>query len=250
MFGNSLSFTYRGILLCPHWCFTIRSFRSTHRLRVRPEVMATTSESKYSETDEKSTSSVDEEREPSPQAGWKALFGFTTTSHIAILISALASAAAAAAILPIFSVIYGLVFGAYSDYGSGKVNGDQLMSTVTRLSLIMTGVAAANWVFNSIFFSLFLLFGELQAKSARNRMFDVLIRKDIEWFDRRESGIAALLPTIQTYVKDYWSASMRLKFSDIFAISSCQSPRHLVRESSASLRQLQLWVLRSTFPGA
>jgi ATP-binding cassette subfamily B (MDR/TAP) protein 1 len=71
--------------------------------------MTTTSESKFSETDEKSTSSVDEEQEPTPQAGWKALFSFTTTSHIAILISALASAAAAAAILPIFSVIYGLV---------------------------------------------------------------------------------------------------------------------------------------------
>ncbi|OSS46041.1 hypothetical protein B5807_08128 [Epicoccum nigrum] len=164
--------------------------------------MATTSESKFSYTEEKSTSSVDEEQESTSQAGWKALFGFTTTSHIAVLISALASAAAAAAILPIFSVIYGLVFGAYSDYGSGKVNGDQLMSTVTRLSLIMTGVAAANWVFNSIFFSLFLLFGELQAKSARNRMFDVLIRKDIEWFDRRECGIAALLPTIQTHIRN------------------------------------------------
>lgn len=141
-----------------------------------------------------------EEQQYESQVGWKVLFGFTTTSHILVLISALASAAVAAAILPIFSILYGLVFGAYSDYGAGKVDGDQLLSQVTRLCLIMTGVAAANWVLNSIFFFLFLLFGELQAKSVRKRIFDVLIRKDIEWFDMRESGIAAFLPTVQTWV--------------------------------------------------
>jgi ATP-binding cassette subfamily B (MDR/TAP) protein 1 len=93
--------------------------------------------------------------------------------------------------------MYGRVFGAYSDYGAGKTNGDELLSEITRLCVIMTGIAAASWVLNSVFFFLFLLFGELQAKSARTRIFDVLIRKDITWYDMRESGIAAFLPTIQ-----------------------------------------------------
>lgn len=159
--------------------------------------MATRRESEAQEKNEKLLVQADEEQRYASQVGWRALFGFTTTSHIAILISALASAAAAAATLPVFSVIYGLVFGAYSDYGAGRVDGDELLSEVTRLCIIMTGVAAASWVLNSIFFFLFLLFGELQAKSARNRIFSVLIRKDMEWFDLRESGIAAFLPTIQ-----------------------------------------------------
>lgn len=159
--------------------------------------MATTSESEQSEKKEKSTTQADEEQEYASRVGWTALFGFTTTSHIAVLISAFASAAAAAATLPIFSIIYGLIFGAYSDYGGEEINGDELLSEVNGLCLIMTGIAAANWILNSIFFFLFLLFGELQAKSARTRVFDVLIRKDMAWFDMRESGIAAFLPTIQ-----------------------------------------------------
>ncbi|KAF3004084.1 hypothetical protein E8E13_003217 [Curvularia kusanoi] len=164
--------------------------------------MALLSDSNLSETKEEPDNPADEGHQSTSQVGWKALFGFTTTSHIAVLISSLLSAAAAAAILPIFSVIYGLVFGAYSDYGTGEVNGDQLMREVTRLCLIMTGIAAANWVLNSIFFFLFLLFGELQAQSARNRVFEVLIRKDLEWFDMSESGITALLPTIQTHIRN------------------------------------------------
>lgn len=159
--------------------------------------MATPAPSDHSGKDEKVTTQADDEQQYAAQVGWKALFGFTTTSHIAVLISALASAAAAAATLPIFSIMYGRIFGAYSDYGAGKTNGDELLSEITRLCVIMTGIAAASWVLNSVFFFLFLLFGELQAKSARTRIFDVLIRKDITWYDMREGGIAAFLPTIQ-----------------------------------------------------
>ncbi|KAJ4413300.1 ATP-dependent permease [Didymella pomorum] len=164
--------------------------------------MATPAPSDRSGKDEQITTQADDEQEYAAQVGWKALFGFTTTSHIAVLISALASAAAAAATLPIFSIMYGRIFGAYSDYGAGKTDGDELLSEITRLCVIMTGIAAASWVLNSAFFFLFLLFGELQAKSARTRIFDVLIRKDITWYDMRESGIAAFLPTIQMQIRD------------------------------------------------
>lgn len=159
--------------------------------------MAKNPESDDFEKEENESTQTDEEQEYVSYVGWKALFGFTTTSHIVVLIGALASAAAAAATLPVFSIIYGLVFGAYSDYGAGNVDGTELLSEVTRLCSIMTGIAAVSWVLNSISFCFFLLFGELQAKSARTRVFDVLIRKDMAWFDTRESGIAAFLPTIQ-----------------------------------------------------
>ncbi|KAF3035452.1 hypothetical protein E8E12_005564 [Didymella heteroderae] len=164
--------------------------------------MATLTPSDHSEKDEKVTTQANGEQEYSTQVRWKALFGFATTSHIAVLICALASAAAAAATLPIFSIMYGRIFGAYSDYGAGKTNGDELLSEITRLCVMMTGIAAASWVLNSVFFFLFLLFGELQAKSARIRIFDVLIRKDITWFDMCEIGIAAFLPTIQMHIRD------------------------------------------------
>ncbi|KAH6620358.1 P-loop containing nucleoside triphosphate hydrolase protein [Boeremia exigua] len=164
--------------------------------------MAANSDSRQSEEVEKIATQADEEQRYAEQIGWKALFAFTTNSHLVVLISALASAAVAATTLPIFSVLYGLVFGAYSDYGAGKFDGDKLLSEVSRLCLILTGIAAANWVLNSIFFFLFLFFGELQAKSARTRIFKVLLQKDMSWFDMRDSGIAAFLPTIQMHIRD------------------------------------------------
>lgn len=124
----------------------------------------TNPESDQPETQEETISHDHEEQEYALQLGWKALFGFTTTSHIAVLISALASATVAAATLPVFSIIYGLIFGAYSDYGAGKVDGDELLSEVTRLCVIMTGVAAASWILNSIFFFLFLLLANCKPK--------------------------------------------------------------------------------------
>lgn len=164
--------------------------------------MATAPGSNHSREEEetkkrKTTPQDDEEQLYASKLGWKALFGFTTSAHITVLISAFLSAAVAAATLPVFSIIYGLVFGAYSDYGAGKFDGQTLLDKVSRLCVIMAGVAAASWILNSIFFFLFLLFGELQAKSGRIRIFKALIRKDMAWFDMRESGIAAFLPTIQ-----------------------------------------------------
>ncbi|KAF1934364.1 uncharacterized protein M421DRAFT_51098 [Didymella exigua CBS 183.55] len=164
--------------------------------------MATTAQSDHSGIDEKVTTKADDEEQYALQVGWKALFGFTTSSHVAVLISALTSAAAAAATLPIFSIMYGRIFGAYANYGAGKSNGDELLSEISRLCVIITGVAAASWILNSIFFFLFLFFGELQAKSARTRIFNVMIRKDMAWYDMRESSVAAFLPTIQMQIRD------------------------------------------------
>jgi ATP-binding cassette subfamily B (MDR/TAP) protein 1 len=141
---------------------------------------------------------TEEESECASKMGWKVLFIFTTRKHLPVLASAILTAAIGAATLPVFSVLYGLIFSSYAEYGAGSTNGDELLRDVTRSCLILTGVATVNWVTNSAFFFFMLIFGELQAKSARTRIFDVLIRKDMAWFDLRDSGIAAFLPTIQT----------------------------------------------------
>jgi ATP-binding cassette subfamily B (MDR/TAP) protein 1 len=53
------------------------------------------------------------------------------------------------------------------------------------------------WFANSVYFTLFLTFGELQARSAREKIFNTLLKKDLEWYDTRENGIAAFLPSLQ-----------------------------------------------------
>jgi ATP-binding cassette subfamily B (MDR/TAP) protein 1 len=146
----------------------------------------------------KQTGSQDnEEQQYVLQVGWKALFGFTTRKHLPIFTGAMLSALVAAATLPVFAVIYGLIFRDYTDFGAGKLDSNALRSSVTRYCLILTGIASINWTANSIYFFFFLTFGELQARSARNRIFDALMSKDMAWYDTRETGTAAFLPAIQ-----------------------------------------------------
>jgi ATP-binding cassette subfamily B (MDR/TAP) protein 1 len=160
--------------------------------------MAANSSTNGSVVKDDTTIQAEEEQQYASQMDWGVLFTFTTKKHLPIMLGAILTAAVSAATLPVFSIIYGLIFGSYADYGAGNINGDELLRDVSRYCLILTGVATANWIMNSTSFFFMLVFGELQAKSARTRVFDVLIRKDITWFDLRESGIAAFLPTIQS----------------------------------------------------
>jgi ATP-binding cassette subfamily B (MDR/TAP) protein 1 len=146
---------------------------------------------------EKPSAQATEEQQYVLQVGWKALFGFTTKKHLPICSGAMLFAIIASATLPIFAVIYGLIFRDYTDYGAGKKGSDDLRSSVTRYCLILTGIASLNWVANSFYLFFFLTFGELQARSARHRIFDALLRKDMAWYDTRETGIAAFLPAVQ-----------------------------------------------------
>jgi ATP-binding cassette subfamily B (MDR/TAP) protein 1 len=159
--------------------------------------MALHSASDTSDEHPKITSRTIKEEQYILQAGWKALFGFTTKKHLPILFGAVLSAAIAAATLPAFSIIYGLIFRAYTEYGTGNLDSEALRSSVTRYCLILTSIASLNWIVNSFYFFFFLTFGELQARGARNRVFDALIRKDMTWYDTRETSVAALLPTVQ-----------------------------------------------------
>ncbi|KAI4946954.1 hypothetical protein J4E86_008577 [Alternaria arbusti] len=113
------------------------------------------------------------------------------------LLGGIAMASVAALSMPAFAILYGLVFGQYTSYGEGSISSSQLMSNMARFCVILTALATLNWIANSFYYLFFLMFGELQARSARNRIFDALIKKDMAWFDTREDGIAAFLPTVQ-----------------------------------------------------
>jgi ATP-binding cassette subfamily B (MDR/TAP) protein 1 len=140
---------------------------------------------------------ADEEQKYMSHVGWKGLFSFMTRNHLPILSGALLSAVIAAASLPIFAIMYGLIFRLYTDYGAGKIDSNALRDRVTTHCLILTGIASLNWLANSFCFFFFLTFGELQARSARYQIFNTLIHKDMVWYDTRTTGIAAFLPTVQ-----------------------------------------------------
>jgi ATP-binding cassette subfamily B (MDR/TAP) protein 1 len=129
--------------------------------------------------------------------GWKVLFGFTTRKHLPIALGALLIAIVAAVTLPAMAVLFGMIFRQFADYGSGKISGSTLLDNASTYCIYLTAVCAVCWFANSVYFTLFLTFGELQARSAREKIFNTLLKKDLEWYDTRENGIAAFLPSLQ-----------------------------------------------------
>lgn len=131
------------------------------------------------------------------KVGWKVLFSFITTRHVPVVLCGLLSTTVAALTMPAFAVLYGLVFGQYTMYGAGSTDSHTLMVNMTRYCIILAGICTLNWIANSFQYSCFLTFSELQGRSARNRTFEALIKKDMAWFDTRETGTAAFLSTVQ-----------------------------------------------------
>lgn len=160
--------------------------------------MATSTTSKATDEQKEVHAEDDDHHEVIQEMGWKVLFGFTTRKHLPVAFSALVIAIVAAVTLPAMAVLYGLISRELANYGSGKISGTVLLQNVSTLCIYLTAVCAVCWFANSIYFALFLAFGELQARSARERIFKTLLRKDLEWYDTRENGIAAFLPSLQS----------------------------------------------------
>ncbi|KAF2476461.1 P-loop containing nucleoside triphosphate hydrolase protein [Lindgomyces ingoldianus] len=144
----------------------------------------------------------EEEQEFMRRVGWKALFGFMMQKHLPVLCIAAFCAAIAALILPAMSVIHGLLFRQFASFASGNTTGTVMLQNVSRYCVYLTTLATLNWLANSIYFTTILTFGELQARSARIRIFNNLLGKDMEWYDNRESGVAALVPGVQMQIRD------------------------------------------------
>lgn len=150
------------------------------------------------DTCEHKKTTEEEENELIRRVGWKALLSFTTRKHIPILCLAFFCATVAALTLPAFAVVYGLVFRQFASFGSGQMTGPELLRNASKYCTYLTALAAINWFANSIYFASYLTFGELQASSARNRVYKALLQKDMAWYDMRKSGITAFLPSVQS----------------------------------------------------
>jgi len=140
--------------------------------------------------------------EESATAPWRALFFFTIKSNLPILISGTAFSIIAGASAPISAWIQGKIFESFSLLGAGQLTGDQLYNENRKYVLYFVALAGATWLVNTGEFACWMSFGELQAKSARDRLFHGLLKKEIEWYDMRKHGIGALLPRLQVQIRE------------------------------------------------
>lgn len=146
---------------------------------------------------DKPTTTVEDEEDLVRKMGWKALFSFTTRKHVPVLSVACVAATVAALTLPAMAIVFGLIFRQFSDFGAGKVSASDFLRNVSTYCTYLTAFGGVSWLANSIYFMSFLTFGELQAQSARDRIFNALLEKNMAWYDTRDTGVAAFLPAVQ-----------------------------------------------------
>lgn len=79
------------------------------------------------------------------------------------------------------------------------MSAEQLIHRVSGWCVALAIVGAGTWVVQGASLSSWMVFGELQAKGAREGVSDALLEKDVEWYDLRSDGIGSLLIRIQTY---------------------------------------------------
>ncbi len=130
---------------------------------------------------------------------WKTLFNFSSRQHVPILIIALFLSSTAGITGPALAIFFGKFFDAFSAYGSGAADGHTLMHKVSTDAIALCVLGGTVWLLKGGYFALWMAFGELQAKNARDQLFQNLLEKDFEWYEMRTSGIGALLPRLQTY---------------------------------------------------
>ena len=131
---------------------------------------------------------------------WRSLFAFTDQHHMFVLILALVLSVASGIIIPALAVFLGKIFNLFSDFGSGNLTSHGLVSKVTIDCIGLVGLGSASWILNGSYFMVWLVFGELQAKSVRDKLYANMLEKDLEWFEMHSNGVGALLPRLQTWV--------------------------------------------------
>ena len=131
------------------------------------------------------------------KASWIHLFAFVNRQHAGLLLSAVAAAMVVAGAKTFYAIVLGKIFDIVSKFGAGKIDGDDTLAGVTTWCVVLTAVGGAIWLANAAFMALWIIFGEVCAKSARDRLFAALLRKDMGWFDSQGDGLSSMLVRIQ-----------------------------------------------------
>ncbi|KAL5689404.1 hypothetical protein EMGR_008802 [Emarellia grisea] len=132
----------------------------------------------------------------------KTASSFTTKNHLPTLSLAMALALLASSVTPIFAILLGDIFHSFTSFGGGDISGDDLLRKVKRNGIALSGLGIASWVLNGTYFSLFIVFGELQVSNARTRIFEELLRRDQEWFETHKDGSNAFLSYLQAQISE------------------------------------------------
>ncbi|ROV91497.1 hypothetical protein VMCG_09450 [Cytospora schulzeri] len=165
-----------------------------------------------------------ESRNSSSKSAWRHLFVFTERRHAAILGFAIIAAVLVAATKTLYAILLGKIMDLVSPLGAGTISGTTAMEGVRMWCLVLTGVGVAIWVFNSALMALWVIFGELSAKSARESLFSNLLSKEMTWFDMQEEGVSSALSSMQIQTRELQMATSQVfgfLVTDLFISVGC-----------------------------
>ncbi|GME26583.1 putative ABC transporter protein [Neofusicoccum parvum] len=133
---------------------------------------------------------------------WKDLFNFMTRKHTPIFVLAFSLSIICGMAGPANAYILGKVFDQFSKHAAGSITGEKMKEEVSKYCIYLVGLAAGNCLLNSVYFATWILFGETQARSARERVFAALLRRNMTWYDQRKNGVAAMVPRLQMQTRE------------------------------------------------
>lgn len=129
---------------------------------------------------------------------WRSLFAFMTRANWLSIITSSTGTILAGAMKPAYSIFFGKIFSVLAKFGAGTLGAKAALHQISTWCIALVALGVSAWIAEGIFLSAWIIFGEIQAKAVRNKLFDALLDKDQEWYDLREDGIGSLLIRIQT----------------------------------------------------
>jgi ATP-binding cassette subfamily B (MDR/TAP) protein 1 len=126
------------------------------------------------------------------------LFAFTTRRSILTLLPALIFSLLSGTVVPMNSFLVGKIFSKFTAYGEGQISVEEFKKEVVKYILYIVAMGAGCWLCNAMAYTLWHTFGGIQGHCARERVFDALIDRPMEWYDRRKDGVKGLSTRLQS----------------------------------------------------
>ena len=141
--------------------------------------------------------SANDESDQAIKARWWSLFNFTSKLHTVCLTLAILLSVVSGAIIPTLAVLLGKLFDTFTAYGAKHTSGPDLLTQASELAVALIALGSASGILNGLYFTSWVIFGELQAKSASEELFDGMVDKDMAWYDTHTTGIETLISRLQ-----------------------------------------------------
>ncbi|KAK1779613.1 P-loop containing nucleoside triphosphate hydrolase protein [Copromyces sp. CBS 386.78] len=158
------------------------------------------------------------------RSSFKNLFAFTRPTHVWLIVSALCGSAVVAAGRTAYAILLGNIFQVCTSYGAGEITAAENLRQTSQWCLYMFILGLGMWVFCTIDVALWVVAGELRAKTTRETLYSTLLGRSAAWFDLREHGMSSLMTTIQTQTRELQlGTSQVLGFlvCDLLVFASC-----------------------------